>query len=115
MLPEMEEIPNDWPFVKQLRQAAKQDLDFWQRPDKPNLPVANFHAFLAALPEGFLCRWKPRESSMGRKGEEGEDLVFVFRVQVNLMGVNMRFYCKGYFFSRERKTGVCIQSFRKDS
>jgi len=103
-------------FVKKLKVAVKNDLEYWSSRDcPPNSSVEEFRLFVDLLDETekWYPNYKERISLAGKYGETGQDFVFSFEKTIIIFGESKTYYCKGYFFEKNNLRGVVIQSFRK--
>ena len=83
------------------------------RTNPPNLNRTDFERLNKFIPDGQHGNWSVRESLAGEHGNTGEDAVFKFEFEVNMVGVKKRYFLKGYFFDKGNLRGVTIQSFRE--
>lgn len=101
------------PFLDKFRYAVFLDLDLWEHRDPPNLGENELKRLINYIPANVQPMWMPRDSSKGKHGETGEDEVFKFEFTVRIMGFEIIYFLKGYFFDKGNCHGVCIQSFRE--
>lgn len=101
-------------FMQKLRLAANLEIDLWvDRQDDPNLGAEEFKKLLYHIPSNVTVTWMPRESVKGKHGATGDDDVFKFEFTTRLLGLEIRYFVKGYFFDKGACKGVCLQSFRE--
>lgn len=103
------------PFLEKLRYAANLEVDMWEDRDPPNLGEGEFKRLIHHIPLKTEIVWLERESKSGPHGLTGDDEVFKFQFSVKLMGFEITYFVKGYFFDKGACQGVCIQSFREVS
>lgn len=103
------------PFLQKLRFATHLEIDLWEDRGLPNLGENELKRLLMHIPTSIQPTWHPRESQSGKHGLTGDDEVFKFEFSTKLLGYEITYFMKGYFFDKGNCHGVCIQSFREVS
>lgn len=103
----------DIPFLEKLRFAASLEMDLWENRTPPNLGVHEFEKLLGHISAATKVNWMPRKSKSGPHGLTGDDDIFKFEFLFRMMGQEIIYFVKGYFFDKGACRGVCIQSFRE--
>ena len=85
----------------------------WEDRNPPNLGEKELKMLLGHIPGNTQPTWAARESQCGKHGETGDDEVFKFEFSTKLLGFEISYFVKGYFFDKNNCHGVCIQSFRE--
>ncbi len=100
-------------FLQKLKYAAELELDLWSSRTPPNLGANEFVKVLGYIPSNIKVIWAVRKSTKGSHGLTGDDEVFKFKLVIRILGQDLKYFIKGYFFDKGQCRGVCIQSFRE--
>jgi len=103
-------------FIEILTQAAGFNLDYWNNREKrPNETVGKFKSLIKFAPKNIKPKWNKRISLKGHYGKIGENTCFEFFFNIQLKRKKQRYKCKGYFFDKDYRRGVVIQTFRVET
>jgi len=102
-------------FLEKLWLAIWLEVDLWEDRNPPNLGDHELKKLMRHIPANLQPTWSARNSQRGKHGKTGDDEVFKFEFKTKLLGFEMTYFVKGYFFDKGNCHGVCIQSFREVS
>lgn len=102
-------------FLEKLWLAIWLEVDLWEDRNPPNLGDHELKKLIQHIPANLQPTWSARNSQRGKYGRIGDDEVFKFEFKTKLLGFEMTYFVKGYFFDKGNCHGVCIQSFREVS
>lgn len=115
----LEETANapETPFGEKLKAAVKLGCDYWEdRTQPPNMPREAFDKLIDGLQDDDKpFKTAPRKSDSGPHGHDGCDEVFFLSIKRRSFGRIQEYLIKGYFYTKERCIGVCIQTCRVEN
>jgi hypothetical protein len=87
-------------FLEKLCLAICLEVDLWEDRSPPNLGEHELKNLLGHIPVNLQPTWSARKSQSGKYGRTGDDEVFKFEFKTKLLGFEMTYFVKGYFFDK---------------
>ena len=108
---------NSEKFLEKLRTALTLELEYFdEEKSPPNMTRDKFLEIIKlANSADMTVRFDKRETTKGTRSKTGEAEVFHLNFEVYLAFRRRKvpYYCKGYFFDKDKLMGVFIHSFRE--